>query len=263
MTIGQSNSNEPCDAPTHSPNQTQTSDTRFGPRLRAGATALVLSLVLASCSSAEDALETPDSLAMVDESSTTVADEAGTTTSPPAETEPETSDPTATDAPTTVPMTAPAGTDPAAPAPDATDPQATNPPATDPPATDAPADPLAGADALTQAEAESFRLLNQLRASLGLSQLARNAKMDSFARNWSQTMATSGNFEHSGGPYGENIAWNSQESLAPTDAAAAMHEMWINSPGHYANMTSADYTLAGIGFYQDGSGWHSTHVFER
>lgn len=76
-------------------------------------------------------------------------------------------------------------------------------------------------------------------------------------------MATSGNFEHSTGPYPENIAWTSQSSLTPAEAAAQLHDQWVNSPSHYANMTDTNYATAGMGFYKDASGWHATHVFDR
>ncbi len=235
-------------------------------RSRALGAALALSLALGACGNAEDSLE-PDTLAMLDEATSTTA-ESETTEAPAdipddqSEDQPEDSTKPApeSEAPTTVPMSAPEAPNPENPAPAA-------PAPSEPAAPDAPADPTADvpADAgeLAQAEAESFRLLNELRASLGLAQLTRASDMDAFARNWSQTMASTGEFEHSDGPYGENIAWNSQSSLSPAEAAAAMHEMWINSPGHYANMTSPDYTLAGMGFYKDASGWHATHVFDR
>ncbi len=41
-----------------------------------------------------------------------------------------------------------------------------------------------------------------------------------------------------------------------------MHDLWINSPGHYNNMTRANYELIGVGFWRsDSGGWHATHVF--
>ena len=36
---------------------------------------------------------------------------------------------------------------------------------------------------------------------------------------------------------------------------------WVNSPGHYANMTNARYTEIGIGLYRNADGWWATHVF--
>jgi uncharacterized protein YkwD len=41
-----------------------------------------------------------------------------------------------------------------------------------------------------------------------------------------------------------------------------MHALWVNSPGHYRNMTHDGYTTVGIGFWRsDDGGWHATHVF--
>jgi len=84
--------------------------------------------------------------------------------------------------------------------------------------------------------------------------------MSTFALNWSQTMSQSG-FRHSSGPYGENIAWYSDSSLSPAAAARFFNDGWVNSPGHYANMTNSRYTEVGIGLYQDAGGWWATHVF--
>lgn len=114
---------------------------------------------------------------------------------------------------------------------------------------------------LAVAEAFSLQLLNDLRTGLGLDALVRTATMDTFARTWSATMDSSGSFEHSGGPYGENIAWWSAGSASPEAAAAKLHELWVNSPGHYNNMTRSGYDEVGVGFWLSDGGWHATHVF--
>ena len=115
---------------------------------------------------------------------------------------------------------------------------------------------------LAVAEARSFNLLNDLRAGLGLPPLVRLAPMDGAARDWSMTMNDTGDFRHSALPYGENIAWWSAGSASPEAAADKMHALWINSSGHYANMTNANYTSVGIGFWRsDSGGWYATHVF--
>jgi uncharacterized protein YkwD len=113
---------------------------------------------------------------------------------------------------------------------------------------------------LSAAEAESFQLLNELRAGLGLSRLIRDPALDQAARDWSRTMQESG-FRHSSLPYYENIAWWSAGWVSPEIAALEMHDMWVDSPGHYSNMTRAGHTVAGIGFWRSGDGWHATHVF--
>ena len=114
---------------------------------------------------------------------------------------------------------------------------------------------------LAEAERRSFELLNALRTSQGLDPLVRTAEMDAFARNWSMVMHDSGRFEHSVSPYGENIAWWSRGSASPQEAAQKMHDLWVNSPGHYRNMTAAGYREIGVGFWRGDGGWYATHVF--
>ncbi len=113
---------------------------------------------------------------------------------------------------------------------------------------------------LSEAEAESFRLLNELRTGLGLTRLTRDPSLDQAARDWSRTMDQSG-FRHSSLPYYENIAWWSASWAVPEGAALQMHDMWVNSPGHYSNMTRPGHRIAGIGFWRSGDGWHATHLF--
>ncbi|MEM8705247.1 MAG: S-layer homology domain-containing protein [Actinomycetota bacterium] len=115
--------------------------------------------------------------------------------------------------------------------------------------------------ALLEAEQRSFDELNALRVGLGLAPLTRTNVMDDFARNWSYTMHETRDFEHSSGPYGENIAWWSAGSADPTRAADVMHDLWVNSSGHYRNMTHSRYTQVGVGFWQGPGGWYATHVF--
>ena len=114
---------------------------------------------------------------------------------------------------------------------------------------------------IAAAEAYSLSLLNQLRASLGIAPLTSVAAMNDYARDWSRTMSESGFFAHSGGPYGENIVWWSDENLTPQEAAMQFHQLWVDSPGHYQNMTNAGYTNVGVGLWRDEHGWHGTHVF--
>jgi uncharacterized protein YkwD len=122
----------------------------------------------------------------------------------------------------------------------------------------------AAAVELAVAEARSFNLLNELRIGLGRSPLVRLSGMDADAREWSRIMDSTGDFHHSDLPFGENIAWWGAGHASPEAAAEKMHELWVNSPGHYANMTNQSYTAMGIGFWRsDAGGWHATHVFSR
>lgn len=87
-----------------------------------------------------------------------------------------------------------------------------------------------------------------------------DAEMSTFARSWSKEMRETG-FRHSTARWSENIVWYSADQMTPAEAAAQFHDMWVNSPGHYRNMTTPGWTIVGIGFYHDESGWWGTHVF--
>jgi uncharacterized protein YkwD len=142
----------------------------------------------------------------------------------------------------------------------------TEPPATEPETSQEPAssaqESSSPATDLDAGEGHSYALLGELRASLQLSALARDPEMDSFARAWSQHMAETGDFAHSDGPYGENIAFTSNRSLGAEEAAALFHQLWVDSPGHYRNMTNDRFARAGVGLYRTDRGWYGTHVFQ-
>jgi len=115
---------------------------------------------------------------------------------------------------------------------------------------------------LALGEVRSAQLLNQLRASLELGELFNDPTMDEFARDWSRQMAESGNFEHSSGPYGENIAFTSNTALTMDEAADMFHQLWIESPDHYQNMTDASFSTIGVGLFLTEQGWYGTHIFK-
>jgi hypothetical protein len=110
------------------------------------------------------------------------------------------------------------------------------------------------------AVAQSLALLNQLRSAHGVGAVTLDPAMSASARAWSQEMARSG-FRHSSLGFAENIAWHSRSSMSPVEAATTMHDMWVNSPGHFRNMIDPRWTRVGIGFFVDGGGWNGTHVF--
>ncbi len=115
-------------------------------------------------------------------------------------------------------------------------------------------------DPAAVAEAYSRTLVDQRRAALGLAPVALDAQMSAFARDWAGTMATTW-FHHSTGPWSENIGMWQQPSLTPEQAAAGLHQAWLASPPHYANMTNPNWRYVGIGFYHDASGWYAVHEF--
>ena len=100
-----------------------------------------------------------------------------------------------------------------------------------------------GSPASPRAEAafHSLLLLNRLRASYGVGPLVLDPAMANAAFGWSQEMSRSG-FRHSGSGYAENIALHGLSKMGPVTAARTLHDMWVDSPGHLANMINPNFT---------------------
>ena len=109
---------------------------------------------------------------------------------------------------------------------------------------------------LTADEQEVFNLINQQRASNGLSALKIDLEVQRVAKIKAQDMIDSNYFSHNSPTYGspfdmlnsfkvsyktaaENIAGNSSNSAAVT--------AWMNSAGHKANILNSSYNYTGIG----------------
>ena len=106
-------------------------------------------------------------------------------------------------------------------------------------------------------------LVNQARWSNGQNGLIRNGAMDQVAANWAATMASNGTLSHNPN-YSSEIpgGWiAAAENVAqgyPT--GATMHDGWMNSGGHRANILG-DYTDIGIAFLESGGTTWGVQVF--
>lgn len=114
-------------------------------------------------------------------------------------------------------------------------------------------------------QAEAVKLLNEVRAEVGLEALNWNPKSKLQAAAKIRAQELEELFSHTR-PDGtscftifntyrisyrtcaENIAYGTQ-----LDAAGVI-DLWYNSPGHYANMTNADVTEVGLASWHDDSG---------
>lgn len=114
---------------------------------------------------------------------------------------------------------------------------------------------------LAAGEGHALGLLNALRGEAGVGELVRVADLDTKARSWSQHMAETGEFEHSDGDEGENIAFTSDTALSAAEAADLFHQLWVDSAEHYTNMTDGRFAGAGIGLYLTERGWYGTLLF--
>lgn len=110
-------------------------------------------------------------------------------------------------------------------------------------------------------------LINQERQNRGLAPLSQHASLRTAARRHSQDMACSDHFSHTGTDgstlgsrlssagysytwAAENIAASSSQSFSP----GAVVNMWMNSPGHEANILSGKAQHIGVGFRYAGDG---------
>ena len=110
--------------------------------------------------------------------------------------------------------------------------------------------------------------VNELRSSKGLQPVTRYQELDAVAQDWSEQQAAANNMSHrpdftSAYPSGwttgsENVAWRT----AGGDTGALIFDQWLNSPGHYKNMTDPNVNSIGIGFAQNSDGkWYATQNF--
>ena len=110
--------------------------------------------------------------------------------------------------------------------------------------------------------------VNELRSSLGRQPVTRYQELDAVAQDWSEQQAAANNMSHrpdftSVYPKGwttgsENVAWRTSGG----DTGALIFEQWLNSPGHYKNMTDPNVNSIGIGFAQTSDGrWYATQNF--
>jgi uncharacterized protein YkwD len=107
----------------------------------------------------------------------------------------------------------------------------------------------------TAAEGQLIRAINQARAPYGLAPLRLDLRLERAARAKSTEMLRTGTFAHGdvrerlvrfgvrGPSYGENLAWASGSSASATRIV----QMWMESPGHRANILRPTFTRIGLG----------------
>ncbi|MCW1249471.1 CAP domain-containing protein [Acaricomes phytoseiuli] len=118
---------------------------------------------------------------------------------------------------------------------------------------------VVGKEILNRDEAGQFEsLLDETRRLAGKQPLRVNEFLARVAQHYAQRMA-SGDAAYVHNPYyskqipagwsrcGENIVKRGNKDIP------AMHQSWVDSPGHYGNMIG-DYTDVGIGFATSSSG---------
>lgn len=110
---------------------------------------------------------------------------------------------------------------------------------------------------------------NQARSGVGVSPLEMAYDLVDPVRDWSEWMRFN-ELEHmtpsvrdsilpdGWTSWGENIAYWGTPNLAD---CSEIHEMWMNSSGHRANILRSGFRHVAIGTHVDGSGWWATQLF--
>lgn len=124
--------------------------------------------------------------------------------------------------------------------------------------------PLAAAAPASAAEADTIHeLVNEARWDDGQNGLIRNSEMDAVALAWAKQMAANDTMSHNP-DYAAQIpsGWSAAgENVAQGyRTAQAMHDGWMSSPGHKANILGA-FTDIGIAFYSSGGTTWGVQVF--
>jgi uncharacterized protein YkwD len=106
------------------------------------------------------------------------------------------------------------------------------------------------------AASRSLALANQARAANGAGPLSFDPTLQNKAQGWADHMSRTGKLVHSDLRAGLPSGWCSAgENIAYAGGDAdQIHQMWMNSSGHRANILNSGYTHAGIGATRDSQG---------
>jgi hypothetical protein len=122
----------------------------------------------------------------------------------------------------------------------------------------------AAADAA--AESQFVSLTNSSRASAGIGRLSVDGELTSIARRWSAKMAADNRLAHNPNLSREVTQdWTKLgENVGVGDNPDQIHQAFMNSPAHRANILDGAFTRVGVGVVRGGDGriW-VTEVFMR
>lgn len=122
------------------------------------------------------------------------------------------------------------------------------------------------ANALTSAENCFYQAINRERAHYGRKALTLKSDLTSIARRHSNWMAGDGTIYHadSNSPHykqGDNLAaevsgnwWAAGENVGMGPDCSSIHDAFMASPGHKANILDTDYNQVGVGVAYDSDG---------
>jgi uncharacterized protein YkwD len=121
-----------------------------------------------------------------------------------------------------------------------------------------------------QDEQTLFRRLNAVRAAAGIAELKWDPLLAQAAREHAERMAREGNISHRFPgelPMAKRLQQAgvhfsaSAENVADAPSVEELHEGWMQSPPHHANMVSAKYNSVGIGVARKGEQLYAVQDF--
>ncbi len=112
-------------------------------------------------------------------------------------------------------------------------------------------------------EAGFLARLNDLRTSQGLPALASNSALTGVARAWAGSMAAAGTISHnpSLAAQGPSNWARLGENVGMGPSVVSLHNAFVTSPSHFANMVNAHYDSVGVGVVMSGSTMYVTVNF--
>ena len=112
------------------------------------------------------------------------------------------------------------------------------------------------ASALTSAESCFFNYINAERVAVGHPKLALKSDLVTIARDHSKKMAADGTIYHNNN-LGNDISGNwyaAGENVGMGPDCKSVHDAFMASPGHKANILDTDYNQVGVGVAYDSDG---------
>lgn len=115
---------------------------------------------------------------------------------------------------------------------------------------------------------EIITLTNEARGDAGAAPLLHSDDLQATAQAWAQHLADGAAFQHNPS-IGEQLpsgwsTWGENIAMGTGAAPSSMHAMWMDSPGHYRNLTNADFNVMGVGYATAADGTvYGVEVFGR
>jgi hypothetical protein len=107
------------------------------------------------------------------------------------------------------------------------------------------------------AESDFVARINSLRASRGLGAVQQHPVLTAKAQNWAAHMAATGCLCHSNLSEGVTVGWSKLgENVGRGPNVGSLHDAFVNSPAHQANMLDGRFGYIGVGVaYGGGQMW--------